>query len=188
CLLACFTCLSFLSGMAHSQAADAAQVSHSPVGSGSVPVGENASGLTLQDAVQKALTSYPTVQIALEKTLSARAAVGLTRTQYLPHAAVLWQTNRSTYNNIPGLLLPQGVVPSLSGPVLANTSGTSVWGSAGGILMNWEPTRFGYRKAEVVAANAAGSAAGDRLALAKLDVASAAASAYMVVAEAHEQV
>ena len=54
--------------------------------------------------------------------------------------------------------------------------------------MNWEPTRFGYRKAEVVAANAAASAAGDRLALAKLDVASAAASAYMVVAEAHEQV
>jgi outer membrane protein TolC len=101
---------------------------------------------------------------------------------------MLWQTNRNTYNNIAGLLTPQGVVPSLSGPVLANTSGTSVWGSAGGLLVNWEPTRFGYRKAEVAAAQAGSDAAVARLALTKLDVANAAASAYLTVAAVHEQI
>ena len=145
-------------------------------------------GLTLQDAVQRALTSYPTVRIALERVLAARASVGLTRTQSLPQATMLWQTNRSTYNNIAGLLTPQGVVPSLSGPVLANTSGTSVWGSAGGLLVNWEPTRFGYRKAEMAAARAASDAAVDRLTLTKLDVANAAASAYLTVAAVREQI
>ena len=148
----------------------------------------NSQGLTLQDAVQRAVSTYPTVRIALERVLVARAGIGLTRTQYLPQANVLWQTNRSTYNNIPGLLIPQGVVPPLSGPVLANTSGTSVWGSAGGLLINWEPTRFGYRKAEVEAAQSGSSVAADRLILTKLDVANAAASAYLTVASIHEQV
>jgi outer membrane protein TolC len=145
-------------------------------------------GLTLQDAVQRALTSYPTVRIALERVLAARAGVGLTRTQNLPQANLLWQTNRNTDNNITGLMLPQGVVPSLSGIVLPNTSGSSVWGSAGGLLVNWEPTRFGYRKAEVAAAQAGSDAAVDRLALTKLDVANAAASAYLTVAAVHEQI
>jgi outer membrane protein TolC len=144
--------------------------------------------LTLQSAVDRAVANYPTVRIALQKLLAAKESVGLTRTQYLPQANVLWQTNRSTYNNIPGLLMPQGVIPVLSGTVLANTSGTSVWGSAGGLLMNWEPTRFGYRKAEVAAAQAGSNSAGDRLALTKLDVSSAAASAYLTVATLHEQV
>lgn len=144
--------------------------------------------LTLQEAVQRALTNYPTVRIALERVLAARAQVGLARTQFLPQANILWQTNRSTYNNIPGLLMPQGVVPPITGPVNANTSNTSVWGSAGALLMNWEPTRFGYRKAEVAAAQAGSSAAADRLALTKLDVANAAASAYLTVMGAYEQV
>ena len=169
-LLACVACLPFLSVMADSQDAAVAGEVRSQASSSSTSDTANASELTLQDAVQKALTTYPTVRIALERALAARAQVGLVRTQTLPQASVLWQTNRSTYNNIPGLLISQGVVPSLSGPVLANTSGTSVWGSAGGLLINWEPTRFGYRKAEVGAASDALDAAGDRLSLTKLDV------------------
>jgi outer membrane protein len=187
-LLACVACLPFLSVMADSQDAAVAGEVRSQASSSSTSDTANASELTLQDAVQKALTTYPTVRIALERALAARAQVGLVRTQTLPQASVLWQTNRSTYNNIPGLLISQGVVPSLSGPVLANTSGTSVWGSAGGLLINWEPTRFGYRKAEVDAASDALDAAGDRLSLTKLDVANAAASAYIAVAVVHEQV
>jgi outer membrane protein len=148
----------------------------------------NDQSLTLQEAVERALTNYPTVRIALERVLAARAQVGLARTQFLPQANILWQTNRSTYNNLPGLLMPQSVVPPITGPVLADTSNTSVWGSAGALLMNWEPTRFGYRKAEVAAAQARSNAAADRLALTKLDVATAAASAYLTVMGAHEQV
>jgi len=185
-VIAGLACLQLVSLVA-AQDAPSAQVSMPQSSSEHVSV-SSSQGLTLQDAVQRALTSYPTVRIALERVLAARANVGLTRAQYLPQVNLLWQTNRSTYNNIAGLLMPQGVVPSLSGPVLANTSGTSVWGSAGGLLVNWEPTRFGYRKAEVAAAQAGSDAAVDRLALTKLDVANAAASAYLAVAAVHEQI
>jgi outer membrane protein len=180
-------CMQLVHLVALAQNAPSAEGSPPPPSPRQVAV-SNPQGLTLQDAVQRALSSYPTVRIALERVLVARAGIGLTRTQYLPQANVLWQTNRSTYNNIAGLLIPQGVVPPLSGPVLANTSGTSVWGSAGGLLMNWEPTRFGYRKAEVAVAEAGTNAASDRLTLTKLDVANATASAYLTVASIHEQV
>src|SRR6266850_1055268 len=149
-VIAGLACLQLVPLVALAQDAPSAQVSMPQSSSEHVSVASS-QGLTLQDAVQRALTSYPTVRIALERVLAARANVGLTRAQYLPQVNLLWQTNRSTYNNIAGLLMPQGVVPSLSGPVLANTSGTSVWGSAGGLLVNWEPTRFGYRNAEVAA-------------------------------------
>jgi len=188
CAIAILAFLRLLSATSLAQAAPGGQGPIPQLSPDPGPALASSEGITLQDAVQRALTSYPTVRIALEKTLSARANVGLTRTQYLPQANVLWQTNRSTYNNIAGLVIPQGVVPSLSGPVLADTSGTSVWGSAGGLLMNWEPTRFGYRKAEVDAAKAGASAADERVALTKLDVANAAASAYLTVAAIHEQV
>lgn len=182
-----FACLQLMPLVALAQNRPSAGVSIVPP-SPEQATASSTQALTLQDAVQRALSSYPTVRIALERELAARAGVALTRTQYLPQANVLWQTNRSTYNNIPGLLIPQGVIPPLSGPVLANTSGTSVWGSGGGLLMNWEPTRLGYRKAEVAAAEAGRSAAADRLTLTKLDVANAAASAYLTVMAIHEQV
>ena len=51
---------------------------------------------------------------------------------------VLWQQNRATRNNIFGLLLPQGIVPPISGPVLGTQSSDSVWGSAVGGSSNSE--------------------------------------------------
>ena len=184
-VIAVLTCIQLLAAVSLAQNAPELRPPSSPV-----PASPSAAstGLTLQDAVQQALASYPSVKIALEETLSARSRVGLMRSQSLPQANILWQTNRATYNNIPGLLIPQGVVPSLSGTVLPNTSSASVWGSAGGLLMSWEPSRFGYRKAEVDAAKAATGAADNRVILTKLDVAGAAASAYLVVAAVHEQV
>ena len=187
CIFAVQAFLQVASQIAIAQEASAVEVQSPQSSTAGSPVSDN-QPLTIQEAVQRALTSYPTVRIALERVLATRAQVGLTRTQFLPQANILWQTNRSTYNNIPGLLLPQGVVSPITGPVLANTSNTSVWGSAGALLMNWEPTRFGYRKGEVAAAQAGSDAAADRLALTKLDIANAAASAYLTVAALHEQV
>lgn len=186
-MIAGLACLNLGPLVTLAQDAPSAQISLQQSSSQNLSV-SSSQGLTLQDAVQRAATSYPTVRIAIERVLAARAGVGLTRTEYLPQANLLWQTNRSTFNNIAGLILPQGVVPSLSGPALANTSGTSIWGSAGGLLVNWEATRFGYRKAEVAAAQAGSDATVARLALTKLDVANAAASAYLTVAAVHEQI
>lgn len=143
---------------------------------------------TLEEAVNFALANYPAVRAALERASAARAGVGLARTSYYPLADMLWQSNRATRNNIFGLLLPQSVIPSLTGPVLSSNSNSSVWGSAGGLLFSWEPFDFGYRRATVQAAQAGQNRATAEVAVTRLDVAVAAMDAFLTLLAAQERV
>jgi len=110
---------------------------------------------TLIEALEYADTHYPTVRAAIEQLNASMADVTVARSAYLPRFDALWQTNRGTVNNIFGQLLPQSVVPSLSGPVLSSSSSSSVWGSATGGLLAWEPFDFGLRSSTVHEAEAA---------------------------------
>src|SRR6476646_8849516 len=84
--------------------------------------------LTLEQAVSQATAKYPAVEVSLERVSAAAAGINLARTSYLPRADFLGQLNRATHNNVFGLLLPQSVIPSMSGPVLGTNSLSSVWG------------------------------------------------------------
>src|SRR5205085_3562144 len=86
--------------------------------------------LTLDEAVQAALDHYPAIRERRARAQAADEGIGVARTAYLPRIDLLWQENRATTNNVFGLLLPQGVVPPISGPVLGTRSYDSVWGSA----------------------------------------------------------
>ena len=110
--------------------------------------------LTLLDAVELARKNYPALKEVRARAKGAQEDVGLARTAYVPRLDVLWQGNRATRNNVFGLLLPQGVVPPISGPVLGTTTYDSVWGSAAGALLSWQAVDFGVRKANVQAARA----------------------------------
>ena len=98
--------------------------------------------LTLNAAVDLALGNYPAIRAAQAQVAVARAGIDLARTAYLPRTDVLWQENRATRNNIFGLLLPQSVIPSISGPVLGTKSYASTWGSAGGRALACGKSRF----------------------------------------------
>lgn len=134
---------------------------------------------TLDDAVNYALAHYPQVRASLERLNAAKAGVGLAKTRYLPALDLLWQSNRATYNNIAGLLLPQSVIPSLSGPVLTETSSSTAWDSGGGALLSWQPFDFGLRAANVAVANAAQRSANYQLEITRLDVAAGAADSFL---------
>ncbi len=95
------------------------------------------SPLTLDQAVDFALSNYPAVRASTERALGSKEGVSLSRTTYLPRTDLLWQSNRATRNNIFGLYLPQSVVPPISGPVLSSTSDRGVWGSMAGGLLSW---------------------------------------------------
>src|SRR5581483_2223633 len=93
-----------------------------------------APGITLTQAVDTALHNYPSIKVTDEQIQAAAAGIQLARTAYLPHIDALAQINRATRNNVYGMLLPQSVIPSMSGPVLGINNLGSVWGSAAGFL------------------------------------------------------
>ena len=144
-------------------------------------------GFTLSTAVDFALAHYPSVRESMERLSVAQESVGLARTAYLPRADLLWQSNRATRNNIFGALLPQSVIPSISGPVLSQTSDRGVWGSAGGVLVSWEPFDFGYRAAAVDSAKAAQQRANAQFSLTRLYVAARAADAFLTLAASRQK-
>lgn len=137
--------------------------------------------LTLEEAVDFALEHYPAVRASLERVTAAQAGIGLARTNYLPRADMIWQTNRATDNNITGLLLPQSIIAPISGPVPMSPSNRGAWGSAAGLLFSWEPFDFGYRGAKVDAARAVHDRTTAEVSLTRLDVAVATVNAYLTV-------
>jgi outer membrane protein TolC len=144
------------------------------------------SPLTLDDALRFAADHYPSLRVAVEAITAATANVEVTRTAYLPRLDALWQSNRGTVNNITGPLLPQAVVPPISGPPLATTSASSVWGSAAGMLLTWEPFDLGLRGASVQEAEAAVTRARAGQALTRLQVQQAVGAAYLSVMAARQ--
>lgn len=140
--------------------------------------------LTLAQAISMADAHYPSIRAALQQRVAAIANVSVARTAYLPRLDTLWQTNRATANNIFGLLLPQSIVPPISGPVIAPDNTRSAWSSAGGALASWQPFDFGVRHAQIVSARSGADAASAGLNLTRLDVEFATANAYFDLATA----
>lgn len=144
--------------------------------------------LTLTDAVRNALHNYPSIRVSQEEISAAAAGIQLARTAYLPRLDALAQVNRATRNNIFGMLLPQSVIPSISGPVLGTNNFGTAWGSAIGGLVTWEPFDFGLRRANVDVANAARAQSEAALKRTQYEVAVATADAYLTLAAAQETV
>lgn len=145
-------------------------------------------GLTLRQAVESALRNYPSIHVSQEQINAAAAGIRLARTAYLPRVDMLAQANRATRNNVFGLLLPQNIIPSMSGPVTGTNNFGTVWGSAVGALVTWEPFDFGLRRASVAAANAAQSQSEATLKRTQFDVAVATTDAYVTLVAAQETV
>jgi len=144
--------------------------------------------LTLDRALQYALDHYPAVRAAVEQVSASTAGVSVARAAYLPRLDALWQTTRATANNVFGQVLPQSVIPALTGPVLASPSSQSVWGSATGALFTWEPVDFGLRGATVGGAEAAVMQARAGEALTRLDVQGSVGIAFLNVVSAERAV
>ncbi len=145
-------------------------------------------GLTIEQAVAAALKNYPAVRVSQEEINSAAAGIQLARAAYLPRIDALAQVNRATRNNIFGLLLPQGVIPSMSGPVLGTNNFGTAWGSAIGTLVTWEPFDFGLRRAGVDAAAASRTRSEAALARTEYDDTVAAADSYLTLVAVQETV
>jgi len=146
------------------------------------------STLTLTQAVESALRNYPSVRVSQEQINAAAAGIDLARTAYLPRVDALAQVNRATRNNVFGLLLPQSIIPSISGPVLGTNNSGTAWGSALGALVSWEPFDFGLRRSNAAVAEASRAQSQAALQRTEFEVAAVTADAYLTLAAAQETV
>jgi len=142
--------------------------------------------MTLEQVIETANANYPAIKASQAQQRAAQGAIGVAKTAYLPHSDILWQTDRATANNILGLLLPQAVIPSVTGAVLPADPTRSAWNSAGGALVSWQPFDFGLRNAKVEAAAAARDLANATVQRSQLEVSSAAADAFLTVLAARQ--
>ena len=142
--------------------------------------------LTAGEVVRLVMDSYPQVQVSREEVAASAARIQLARTAYLPKVDGSAQFNRATRNNVFGALFPQNVLPPMSGPVIGSRNGGSVWGSAVGVLVSWQPFDFGFRHANVAAAKADKSYSDAVLLVDRLEVGSAAADAFLTVLAARQ--
>jgi outer membrane protein len=142
--------------------------------------------VTLQQAVEIALSNYPSIRAARARAEAASAGIDLANTAYLPRIDLLWQEIRATRNNYAGTILPNPVIPGLSGPVAATTSWNSTWGSAGGALFSIEPFDFGYRSASVDVTRAATKQAHAQVEVTRLEAGTNAAEAFLAVLASQE--
>ena len=142
--------------------------------------------LTIVQVVQDAEQNYPAIHLSEQDLNAAVANIRLARTAYLPRLDGIIEINRATRNNVFGTLLPQNTLPSMSGPVIGTNNAGSVWGSATGLLINWQPFDFGLRHANVEAASAARERANATVQRSELEVSSAAADAFLTVLAARQ--
>src|SRR5262245_55094816 len=144
--------------------------------------------LTLRQAVEAALKNYPSVRVSQEEIQAAAAGIQLARTAYLPRIDMLAQANRATRNNVFGLLLPQGTIPSISGPDLGTNNLGTAWRRAIGTLVTWEPFDFGLRPSNVATSTAARVQREASLKRTEFEVMAATADAFLTVTAAQETV
>ena len=142
-------------------------------------IAQTQTALTIEAAIEIARREHPTVNEASARALAAAEMVHEARAAYVPRLDALWQLNRASRNNVFGLLLPQNIVPPISGPVLGTDTFESAWGSAAGLLFSVEVYDFGRRSSAVAAAQARAAATDAMAEAARLDASVAAADAYL---------
>ena len=158
------------------------------VGLGGTLLAQSPAPVTLGAAIDAAVKDFPTVTEAAARAVAATEAVHESSAAYVPRLDALWQLNRASRNNVFGLLLPQSILPSISGPVLGTDSLESAWGSAAGLLFSAEVFDFGRRSATVGAASAQATSSEAQASLARLNAGVAVADAYLAALGAQQTV
>lgn len=144
--------------------------------------------MTFQQAIQYVTDHYPAIQASMARVSAQESGVDLARTAYLPRLDSTLQINRATHSNVTGALLPGTPLPSISGPPSDAILSSSIWGSAAGVLLSWEPLDFGQRRASVDLARALVTRANAGADLTRLDVGVRTADAFLQLAAAQETV
>lgn len=108
---------------------------------------------SLSEYLKIAETNYPLLKARSFEVQARKDQVGFAKSLALPSLDVAYQVNFATHNNLTGMATSQAFVP-ISGPPSEGNVYEGVFGTAGGLLLNWEPITFGQRKSQIESAKA----------------------------------
>jgi outer membrane protein len=108
---------------------------------------------SLREMLDRAKANYPLLKAKALESEAKEQDVRYAKSSSIPSLDAGYQVNYATYNNITGMATAQPFVP-ISGPPSGTNSSNAVFGSAAGLLMNWELFTFGQRKSKVASAQA----------------------------------
>jgi len=109
--------------------------------------------IPLGEAVQKAAINYPALKAKALQVEALKKNIQVVSNTGLPSLDASYQVNYATYNNITGMAYPTYLVP-ISGPPSKDNNLAGVFGSATGLLLNWQPFTFGQRESQTAFAKA----------------------------------
>jgi outer membrane protein TolC len=101
---------------------------------------------SLKELLIIAEKNYPLIKAKKLDVQAAQKGLDAARRTLVPSMDLAYQVNYATHNNITGMVYPQFLLP-ISGPPSASNNMEGVFGSAGGLLVNWQPVTFGQRAA-----------------------------------------
>ena len=109
--------------------------------------------IPLSEAVQMAASNYPALKAKALQVEAIKKNIQVVNNTGLPSLDASYQMNYATYNNITGMAYPGYLVP-ISGPPSKDNNLGGVFGSATGLLLNWQPFTFGQRESQTAFAKA----------------------------------
>jgi len=107
----------------------------------------------LRDLLERAKSNYPLLKARRLESVAMDDELRYAKSAALPTVDAAYQVNYATYNNITGMATAQNFVP-ISGPPSTTNSSQAVFGSAAGLLMNWDMITFGQRRSKTGSAQA----------------------------------
>jgi outer membrane protein TolC len=155
------------------------------VASGQSPLSDP---VKLKAAIGLATASFGEALASRAELSASDETLSLAKKSYLPSADLYFQWNRASRNNVFGLLFPSAGLPSISGPVLEETSSQGTFGSVAAALVRWEAYDFGVRAAGIREAEALRRRAAAGARLTELEVSLGAMDAFLGVAAADSAV
>lgn len=110
-------------------------------------------GQSLKELLKQAESDYPLLKAKRYEVQARTHQVSYTKSTAMPSLDVAYQANNATYNNITGMAYGQVFVP-ISGPPSTGNTYSGVYGSAAGLLINWDFFTFGQRTSKIESARA----------------------------------
>lgn len=145
--------------------------------------------LTLYAAVQYAQQNYPTITRGQAQVKAAQETVHVQKlSEYLPDSLFQFQELMASHNKLSQVIFGSPVFPAQTGPGFPNVNMQPQFYSGAGVSLDWAPIDFGLHKARINLTKEQSKLAQAQFAATKLDVAIAAANAFLDVVEAAEQV